>query len=1045
MRFRISAWGIRNPIPVALIFLALSIAGAFSYARLPIKQFPNVTFPIVTVTVTQNGAAPSEVETQITRPVEDAVASVSNVKHITSNVTLGASVTSIQFELGSDMQKATDDIRTAVERVRVNLPAGIDPPTVQRLDVDAAPIVTYAVSSPTMSPAELSWFVDNTVARALQGQSGVAQVVRVGGVDREINVILDPDRMAARGVTAAQINDALRSFNEDAPGGRANIGAREQTIRVLGQATTVQALRDTTIPVGQGFVRLSDVAEVGDGQAEVRGFARLNGRPAVAFQVNKTRDSSDVRTEDRVRAAVAKLAADHPDVRFELVVSTVTETRQSFHATLEVLIEGMLLAALVVWLFLRNWRATLIAAVAMPLSLIPTFWVISLLGFSLNVITLLALTLVIGILVDDAIVEIENIEKRIERGQTPYRAALIGADSIGLAVVATTFTIVVVFTPVSFMGGISGQFFREFGLTVAVSVLFSLAVARLVTPLMAAYFLKPAANPKPAKPLTGPYRRALDWALAHKWLSALIGGLFFVGSVILAISLPVGFQPRSNPAYVYLNLEGPPGATPADMERAVQRVTALLLRQPDASAVFAQVGASSGGGFGAAASGGDLRSGTLTVVLKQNRSMSADQFRAATRPLLRSIPDVRITTRSDFGSSDVNIVLSSENGPLLERTRAQLMTEMRGLREVSDPRPSPPAPGPELIIRPKPDEAARLGVNALALSSVVRVATIGDIDPNVAKFSEGERRIPIRARLPERARTDLQTLANLQVPTTSGKTTALSTVADIGFESGPGTIVRYDRKRQAAIDADFANGAILGSANAAISKLPTMKKILAGQIPGVSRANAGDTEALIDLMTNFLAALFSGIALIYAVLVLLFRSFFKPATILSALPLSIGGAFLLLLLTGQAVTMPVLIGCLMLFGIAAKNSILLVEFAIEDQRAGQSLHDALINACRERARPIIMTTVAMMAGMLPTALGLGQGSEFRQPMAIAVIGGLLSSTALSLVLVPVVYEFVDGFEGGLKPKLARLITPKQPGDDAPIAEGEESVVTSGAS
>jgi HAE1 family hydrophobic/amphiphilic exporter-1 len=1035
MKLRISALAIRNPIPVAILFIALTLMGLISYGQLPIKQYPNISFPVVAVTVTQSGAAPTEMETQITRPIEDAVAGIAGVKHIASDITLGASTTSIEFELGSDMQKATDDVRTAIDRTRVLLPPGIDPPNIQRVDIDSAPILTYAVSSNALSSVDLSWFVDDTVARAVQAGKGVAQVSRVGGIDREINVTLDPAKMTAFGVTAPQVNGALYQFNIDEAGGRANIGAQEQTVRVLGQAQTVEALRALVIPAAGRYVTLGDVAEVGDGQSEARGFARLDNRPAVAFQVNKTRDASDVSVEKVVVASVAKLQAAHPEVKFTLVVSTVAQTRATYSATIHVLIEGMALAALVVFLFLRSWRATLIAAVAMPLSLAPTFTAIQLMGFSLNSITLLSLTLVIGILVDDAIVEIENIEKRIERGATPYRAALIGADSIGLAVVATTATIVVVFTPVSFMRGIAGQFFKEFGLTVAVSVIFSLVVARLMTPLMAAYFLKPSTHAKVQKPLGGVYKVALDWAMAHRWMAAGLGAVIFIASLMMLGTRPVGFQPIGDPGYFYLNVEGPPGATRAQMETAIGDVTRMLLRQADVEKVFAQVGSGSGSG-----SGNDLRDGTISVILKDHRALKTAQVRDRVRQGLREIPDVRITTLGGFGSADVEIVLSGQDSSALDRVQFELQREMRQLNVISDVRPSPPPPGPELVIRPKAEEAARLGVTSQALASVVRIATIGDIDANVAKFSSGERRIPIRVRLPENARTDLATLGELQVPTLDGKSTPLSSVADLSFQAGPAKIVRYGRQRRASVQADLKPGQSLGTTLAKIAKLPALQHLP----PSVTQASVGDAEALEEVVTGFTGAIFAGIALIFAVLVILFRSFFKPVIILAALPLSLAGAGLALILTGLEVDMPVFIGMLMLFGITAKNSILLVEFAIEDERAGQTRWQALRNACRERARPIIMTTVAMIAGMLPTAIGLGQGSEFRKPMAIAVIGGLISSTVLSLVLVPVVYLFIDGFEHWLTPWLGRLITKRSQGDDAPIQEGEETLVTEGA-
>ncbi len=1039
MRFRLSAWAIRNPVPVTVTMLALTIVGLMGFALLPIKRFPNVEFPVVMVSVAQTGAAPTEMETQITRPIEDALTGISGLRHITSNVALGISTTVVQFEIGVEMQRAVDDVRTAVERTRNILPNGIEPPTVTRLDQSDQPILTYAVSSPDMNEEELSWFVDDTISRAIQTVSGVSQVNRVGGVEREINVTLDPARLSANGVTAAAISSALAMYNRDDTGGRADVGSREQTVRVLGSAPTVDALRQLTIPIAAGrYIRLEDVATVSDGIAERRGFARLDGRPAVAFQVTRTSNASEVSVEDGVLVKIAELKALHPTVSITPIVSTVTDSRNSYDATMEVLLEGMVLAALVVFLFLRDWRSTLIAAAAMPLSLIPTFAAMLWFGFSLNLITLLALTLVIGILVDDAIVEIENIEKRIERGATPYRAALIGADAIGLAVIATTSSIMVVFLPVSFMGSQAGQFFKEFGVTVAVAVLFSLAIARFVTPLMAAYFLKPSRHPRERPPLNPLYARVLDWSLSHKWWSSLLGAACFFGALFIASTIPADLQPVEDSGYLYLNVQGPQGATVEDMEESIERVTAELHKRPDVERVFAQVGSVvAAGGPVSVAGGSGLASGTITVILKENRSMKTDAFRHSITGMLRQIPDVRITNQASFGAAGVEVILAGHDSEALERTQLQLLQEMRTLPTVLEPRPTPPPAAPELIVRPRAAEAARLNVSSAAIAQAIRIATIGDIDANVAKFSAGTRRLSIRVRLPTGARQNLSDIANLQIPTLNGKTTPLSSIADLYFQAGPGQITRYDRERRVSVQADL-NKVTLGTALVDIHKLPVMQNLPAG----VREAQAGTAEIMGELFGGIGIAMFAGFGLIYSVLVLLFQSFFKPATILSALPLTMLGAFLALKLSGLPTTMPVLIGLLMLFGLAAKNSILLVEFAIEDERTGTPMRAAIINACRERARPIVMTTAAMAAGMLPTAIGLGDGAEFRQPMAIAVIGGLISSTVLSLVLVPAVYEIVDGFEDWLRPFAKRLITPKQPGDDDPIDDSEDALAHS---
>ncbi|ADG11446.1 AcrB/AcrD/AcrF family protein [Caulobacter segnis] len=1015
MSLKVSTWAIRNPVPVSLLFVLLMIAGAAAYALLPVKQFPDVSFPEITVAVTQSGAAPSEMESQVTRLVEDAAASVPGVKHLTSTVSLGSSETKVEFAVGADAQRALEDVRSAIDRIRVDLPQGIDPPSVTRRDTDGQPILYYAVTAPKLSATQLSWFVDNTVARALQGVAGVGLVTRTGGLDREINVLLDIQRMNALGVTAPQVNSALRQFTDDASGGRAELGDREMTVRVLGGAVSIDQLRDLQIPLRGRAVRLGDIAEVGDGAGEARGFARVNNVPVAAFQISKTKTASEVETETNVVKALDALAKANPGVRFTKVMSTVTETRASYQATIHVLIEGMILAALVVMLFLRDWRATLISAVAMPLSLIPTFAVMHLLGFSLNIVTLLALTLVIGILVDDAIVEVENIEKRIARGQHPYRAALEGADAIGLAVVATTFTIVVIFTPVSMMQSTIGQFFREFGLTVAVAVLFSLVVARLVTPVMAAYFLVPARRPHEARPMPRFYRRALDWSLRRRGWAIGLGGLFFVATLIIGIGLPKGFQPEGDSGYIFLNIQGEPGATRADMERAAAKATDILRAQADTDFVFSQVGAD-----------GDSTTGLIIGVLKADRVQTTKAVRNAVRPLLRQVADARVVTGDeDGGDADVEVILASADGKALARAQTELLRQMRTVRQVTEPRPAPAAASVQLVIRPKPAEAARLNVSTDAIAQIARVATLGDIDANVPKFSEGERRLPIRVRLPLADRADLARISQLAVPTMDGKTTVLESVADISFEAGPGHILRYDRERRASVQADFNNAAIIGQASEAIAALPIMQHLPAG----VHEAKDGDEEDMVQLFSGLIVAMGAGVALVYAVMVLLFRSFFKPISILSALPLSLGGAFIALRLAGLPLDLPVMIGLLMLLGLAAKNSILLVEFAIEAEREGLDRFSALERACAERSRPIIMTTVAMIAGMAPTALGLGEGAEWRQPMAVAVIGGLVSSTLLSLILVPVVYEFVDDVEGWLTPRLARFVTPSPPAAD----------------
>jgi hydrophobic/amphiphilic exporter-1 (mainly G- bacteria), HAE1 family len=1024
MNLPISAWAIRNPIPVSVLFVVLTLAGIWAYFALPIKQFPDTSFPIVSVSITQNGAAPAELETQVARVAENAVAGIPGVKNIFSSITNGSSTTAVEFRVGEDPQRALDEVRTAIDRIRTDLPRGIDEPIVERLDVDSVPVVTYAVAAP-MRDVDLSWYIDDRVARRLQAVPGVSSIRRLGGVNREIVVSLLPERLAAYDVTAAQISSALREAIGNNPGGRVELGGGEQTVRVLASPRSAEALRRIDLAIGgDRRIPLAAVAEVGDGAAEARSFARLNGRPVIGFEITKTKQASDVDVEEAAASAVADLVRETPGARFTRIVSSADETRAEFSATIHVLVEGMVLAALVVWAFLRTWRSTLIAALAMPISLIPTFAAMLALGFTLNLVSLLALTLVIGILVDDAIVEIENIEKRIERGESPYRASIVGADQIGVAVIAVTFSIVVVFLPVSVMGGIVGQYFKEFGITVAVAVLFSLLVARLLTPLLCAYFLVPAKKPHARKPFEGRYRQTLEWALAHRRLSLLFATLFFVGSLGLATLLPTAFIPKGNPRSVVMNVEAAPGSIHADMERATAEATRILTRQPEVAFVFARFG------------GEAMQSGSLTIVFKEKRDTTAAEFEKRLAPQLRALRDVRVTASGDSGAAaDFEVTLVGADPDTLDRAAMQVQRELRDVPGMRNVRTAEPPPSAELVIRPRLDEAARLGVTAEAIAEVVRIATVGDIDANVARLPIEARNIPVRAQLPLEARTDPAVIAALEVATASGGTTRLDAVADIGFEAGPGRIERFDRERRASIRVDL-DGLTLGEATAAVDALPAMQALPTG----VRQQLYGDSQAMAELFGGFLGAMLAGVGMIFAVLVLLFRSFFKPITILSALPLAVGGAFAALLLFGFSLSLPAMIGFLMLLGLAAKNSILLVEYAIERERDGVSQHDALIEACRERARPIVMTTVAMAAGMLPTALGLGEGAEFRQPMAIAVIGGLITSTVLSLVLVPVVYEFVDDFEIWLTPRLGRLVTRSDAANRSPTAAKPDALL-----
>ncbi|TCT05167.1 efflux RND transporter permease subunit [Aquabacter spiritensis] len=1023
MALNISAWAIRKPIPSLVLFVVLTALGVVHFRSLPVTQMPNIDVPVVMVTVAQPGAAPSELETQVTKKVENAVAGVSGVKHITSSISEGASVTTIEFHLETQVDRAVNDTRDAITKIRTELPQSIEEPLIQRVDIEGLPIVTYAVSSPAMSTEELSWFVDDTVSRAIQGVRGVAQVKREGGVMREIRVALDPDRLMALGITAAEVSRQLRATNLDVSGGRGEVGTQEQSIRTLAGAATVDELADTRIVLTNGrYVRLKDLGEVYDGAEEPRTFARLDGRPVVAFGVYRAKGFSDVTVYDRVEEEVGRLMASHPGISIAMIDTTVRYTKADYESAMHTLIEGAILAVVVVFLFLRDWRATLITTLAIPLSILPTFWVMDLLGFSLNAVSLLAITLVTGILVDDAIVEIENIVRHMRQGKSPYRAAIEAADEIGLAVVATTLTIAAVFVPVSFMGGIAGQYFKQFGITVAIAVLFSLAVARLITPLLAAYFMRDTGHRHTGDgPVMRPYLRLLGWSVRHRFITILMGLGVFAGTIFLSTLLPSGFLPENDISRSMLTVELPPGTTLGETQKIADRITDLMREQPEVASVYTTAG--SGGQGGLALMAGEVRKAQVVVNLKPraDRTATQSEFEDRLHATLSTLPDMRFSWSANGQNAQrgFTVILSGNDGEAVERAALQLEKEVRdGVPVLSNVVSSAALDRPEIRIVPKLDQAAELGVSVDTIAETVRIATIGDINANLAKFSAKDRQIDIRVQMDEKARGQLATFDAIRVPTsTPGVSVPLSSVARIEFGKGPTALDRYDRARRIAVEADLVGDTPLGSALEAVKALPAARNLP----PGVSLKESGDAEIMAEVFSGFATAIAAGVMLVLAVLILLFHDVLQPITILVSLPLSIGGAFIALLLTGNSVSLPVVIGFLMLMGIVTKNAILLVDFAIESMAAGHDRYTALMEAGRKRAQPIVMTTIAMAAGMVPSALALGEGGSFRAPMAIAVIGGLIASTVLSLVFVPAVFSVMDDLDHGLGRVFGRFV------------------------
>lgn len=1140
MSFRnISAWSIRNPVIPLVLFTALLFAGLLSFARMDVVNNPEIEFPAVNISISQPGAAPTEIENQITQRVEAAVRSINGVKTISSTASEGNSSTMVEFEIGIDPNDATVEVKNAIDQIRGSLPDGIIEPQVSKLDVSGGFLGIFAVEADDMTIEQLSWFIDDVVAKRLLSIEGMAEVNRFAGVDREIEVIINPEKMQAFGVTASQINNVLRQTNLDAAGGTTEVGGTRQSVRVLGSTETALELSQRLIQLGDGrTVRLGDVATVRDGYSERTSISKVRDKEVVNFAMSRAKGASDVTVFEAAKEEIEAIEAENPGVRFIPLFNTVQYTEEQYESSMAAMIEGAILAVVVVFFFLRDWRATVISAIAIPLSAIPTFWFMDLLGFNLNSLSLLALGLVAGVLVDDAIVEIENIVRHMRMGKSAYQASIDAADEIGLPVVATSFCIVAVFLPVGLMPGISGQFFKNFGITVVIAVLMSLAVARMITPMLAAYFLKAHGQASHGEgPWMDRYMRVLSWSLnrgkmyarrdglegprsrllyslaflatilllivgpfaavfsaydllqtasvpatisgalfpdpdgifhivllktlkiielafvvavgfavgwgllkllglpwrgrlrdSWHWLEArfydhrvwmmMIGYFAFMLTILLFMSVPQQFQPSVDTGNSEVDIQMVPGTTLESTERVADRVADLLYQQPEVERALERV-----------------REGnaSIYITLKPDRERTSIEFERSLAPELARIPDARVRFQSQSGGfdggRDITVMLAGSDPELLESTAARLVEQMRSIDSLVAPRIDADLNRPEIIIEPRNDLAAELGVTTAGLSETIRIATIGTIEQNAAKFSLSDRQIPIRVKLPEQSREDLTTIENLPVPTRTGGTVPLSRVADISFGSGPTAIQRYNQNRRVIVGADLAQGVLVGEAQQQVDALPILQNLPTGVIRDV----VGQQEIQKELTDNFSVALPTGVLLVFAVLVLLYKRVMSPLVNMTSLALAPLGGIFLVWLVGQPVSMPVLIGVLLLLGIVSKNSILLIDFALEEMDKGTRKLDAILDAGHKRAQPIVMTTVAMTAGMVPVSLSLSGDGAWRAPMGTVVIGGLILSTLLTLLIVPAGFSLADGVEKRVGPWLRKSLLTYRPGDEKEAA------------
>ncbi len=1010
----VSAWSIRNPIPAVMLFVLLTFAGLLSFKAMKVQNFPDLDLPTVSVSATLPGASPAQMETDVARKIENSLATLQGLKHITTKVQDGAATITAEFRLEKPAQEAVDDVRSAVASIRADLPADLRDPAITKLNLAGQPVLAYTVRSvpragapsPAMDDEALSWFVDNEVSRKLLAVKGVGAVTRVGGVTREIRVSLDPQRLQALGATVAEVSRQLRQVQQESAGGRADLGGSEQPVRMLATVRTAREIGLIEISLAQGrSVRLQDVATVTDTYAEPRSAALMDGKPVVGFEVSRSRGESEVEVGAGVRRALEEVRAAHPDIEITQAFDFVTPVQEEYEGSMTLLYEGALLAVLVVGLFLRDWRATFVSAVALPLSAIPAFLGMYFLGFSINVVTLLALSLVVGILVDDAIVEVENIVRHLRMGKTPFQAAMEAADEIGLAVIATTFTLVAVFLPTAFMSGIAGKFFKQFGWTAALAVFASLVVARVLTPMMSAYLLKPIVTAETEPRWLQRYMGLARWCMQHRVATMVMSTLFFFGSVALIPLLPTGFIPPDDNSQTQVYLELPPGATLAQTREAAEQARQRIAQVPHVKAVYTTIGGGSAGSDPFTASGAaEVRKATLTLLLADRGERPRKQgIENQIRRALEAVPGVRSKVGLGGSGEKYVLVLTGEDPQALSAAALAVEKDLRTIPGLGSVASTASLIRPEIAVRPDFARAADLGVTSAAIGETLRVATLGDYDAQLPKLNLSQRQVPIVVKLDPAARQDLSVLERLAVPGARGPV-MLGQVATLELAGGPAVIDRYDRSRNINFEIELS-GLPLGEVVSQVQQLPSVRNLPAG----VKVVEVGDAEVMGELFASFGLAMLTGVLCIYIVLVLLFKDFLHPVTILAALPLSLGGAFVGLLLAQKSFSMPSLIGLIMLMGIATKNSILLVEYAIVARRDhGMSRFDALLDACHKRARPIIMTTIAMGAGMLPIAIGWGAADpSFRSPMSIAVIGGLITSTLLSLLVIPVVFTYID--------------------------------------
>ncbi|MQA31724.1 MAG: AcrB/AcrD/AcrF family protein [Luteitalea sp.] len=1031
----ISDVAIRRPVITIVMMLILVVFGVVALTQLDTDEFPDVQPPIVAISIPYPGAAPDTVEREVVEPIEEVVSGISGVDQVNSSSLDSFASIVVQFVFEKDLQQATQEIRDEISGIRNDLPPEMEEPILTRLDPADLPIVSLTLSSPTLSGPELTRIADPDITRRLRGLQGIGDVTVVGSIERELTVDLRPRDLQASGVSVAQVVQALQAQNLAAPVGRLNRELDERTIRLRGRLDAPADFARLTVSESNGrIVRLGDVATVRDGAEEPRSAAFYNDEEAVGIDIVKSKGFSTTAVADDVRAEVGKIQATLPaGISLRIVRDAGTRVEASVGNVQEALIEGAVLTVLVVFLFLNSWRSTVITGLALPVSVLASFIAVWAFGFTLNTMSLLGLSLAIGILIDDAIVVRENIVRHVDLGKDHYRASFEGTDEIGLAVAATTFSIVVVFVPIAFMGGIAEQWFAPFALTIACSVLVSLFVSFSLDPMLSAYWPDPhieMADRTLLSRLLGRfnswfdrqadrYKAVIGWALDHRWSMVALAVTTFAGALALPAFgiLGGGFFPVTDESEFVIGLETPPGSNLQYTRVKAQEIAAIARAQPEVIYTYTTVGGQSEA----------VDAGNVFVKLKPKaeRARSQQLVEAEVRRQLAAISGVTGSISTGFagGIKQIQVELQGPDIVELQRIAEEVVTTVKTVPGAVDVGLSTKGQKPELDVVVDRGLAGSLGVTVGQVAQALRPAFAG-IDAGDWIDPSGETR-DITVRLTAESRTTVQDLESLplMVSGADGRQASipLGQVARVSSSIGPARIDHLDRERVIAVQANTEGRPLSDVIRDMTGKLQQI-----ALPPGYTLTQGGETEDQQEVFGRIIIALVVAIMLMYFVLVVQFGSFLDPVAILVSLPLSLIGVVLGLLVTGATLNLMSMIGVILLMGIVAKNAILLIDFAKWSEESGMSRRDAIVQAGRVRLRPILMTTFALIAGMVPVAVGAGEGADFRRPLGAAVIGGVLTSTFLTLLVIPTVYEILTEWRDWLGARVFRSRRDKTP-------------------